>query len=252
MSGTVFIYALKEPDTGEIRYVGKSENPHKRFQSHIYPPKSEKSYRANWVRSLRTRGLKPELEILDEVSEVFWQQWEAAWIEFFMESGCNLVNGTWGGEGAGSGRDHPLFGKCHTADTRQKISNANTGKRHSIEVRKAMGASRLGEKNGFFGRKHSVDTRQRIRLAVSGEKSPAFGKVVSAHTRKKSSESNTRKTSNFLGVGRRNGYNIWRANIRVGGKQFFLGNYRSEEDAAHAYDWVARLYFGDFAKVNFP
>lgn len=40
--------------------------------------------------------------------------------------------------------------------------------------------------------------------------------------------------------------------IRVDGATRFLGNYLTEEDAARAYDAVARERFGEFACVNFP
>lgn len=56
-------------------------------------------------------------------------------------------------------------------------------------------------------------------------------------------------TSRFKGVNRRpNG--TYRAYISQGGFKC-LGTYRTEDDAARAYDRAARERFGEFARVNF-
>lgn len=44
----------------------------------------------------------------------------------------------------------------------------------------------------------------------------------------------------------------WRARINKGYKGLHIGYYKSEKDAALAYDRKARKYFGEFAKTNFP
>ena len=43
----------------------------------------------------------------------------------------------------------------------------------------------------------------------------------------------------------------WQAYITVHGKNIRLGTFRTEEDAAIAYDHAARKYFGQYAKPNF-
>lgn len=61
----VYIYALCEPDTGEIRYVGRSSNPRNRITSHR---KWGATRVVLWLVELRARGLGPQLRILTTVN----------------------------------------------------------------------------------------------------------------------------------------------------------------------------------------
>lgn len=175
--------------------MGKTgKKPKYRLQEHITHSlkRVNGNHRMNWVRSLLSRGAKPILEVIDEVSEENWRQWEVAWIEFFQETGCRLVNGTPGGDGTGAGEYSPAYGKKRSLSTVQKISEIHRGRKRKITA------------------------------------------------------------SRFIGVSRDRNNNTWRAQIEILGTAFRLGNYKNDEDAAHTYDWVARLYFGKEARVNFP
>ena len=44
----------------------------------------------------------------------------------------------------------------------------------------------------------------------------------------------------------------WQARIKVNYKEIFLGNFSTSEEAGRAYDQAAKLYFGEFARLNFP
>ncbi|CAN0453504.1 unnamed protein product [Scytosiphon promiscuus] len=46
--------------------------------------------------------------------------------------------------------------------------------------------------------------------------------------------------------------NKWRAVIYIGGKQKYLGTYKSEIDAAKSYDSAAKCIFSDPKYLNFP
>jgi hypothetical protein len=60
----------------------------------------------------------------------------------------------------------------------------------------------------------------------------------------------TRSGSRFKGARRKRGR--WAAFIKVDGREIQLGTFHDSERAARAYDEAARLYFGEFACVNFP
>jgi hypothetical protein len=98
-----YIYTLEHPETKEIKYIGKTNNPQRRLRHHLAKKKS-KCYVNSWLDSLKNKGLKPIMTIIDETEED-WQSLEIYWIAQFKAWGFNLCNHTLGGEGAyGSGK----------------------------------------------------------------------------------------------------------------------------------------------------
>lgn len=96
-----YIYALLCP-LGNIRYIGKTNDPAKRLRRHISRAKyhETKSHAANWIRSLLRAGEKPELRILEELDDrADWVSREIALIEEHRKAGHDLTNATAGGEG---------------------------------------------------------------------------------------------------------------------------------------------------------
>jgi hypothetical protein len=59
-------------------------------------------------------------------------------------------------------------------------------------------------------------------------------------------------TSKYKGVHFQRDEKKYRAQIGCKGKRINLGNFNNEIDAAKAYDEAAKLYFGEFAFLNFP
>lgn len=156
---TTFIYVLKDPDSDEIRYVGKSNDPEGRLTSHLWHAHKTQTRKNNWLQKLLRENKRPKLEILDEVPYVEWPSWEVAYIDFFKTEGCRLVNGTLGGDHLWAGELHPWFNK-------------------------------FGPAHPAFGRVRSEETKNKIRAAISGEKHHAFGKSISEAHKNRLSEAN--------------------------------------------------------------
>lgn len=128
-SPVVFIYALCEPGTRTIRYIGKTDNLKRRFSAHIFESSKTKTHLGNWLRSLA--GEKPVLVVLHEVTKIeCWAEEERRYISCARAMGMKLVNGTDGGEGAP--------GHIPTPETRAKISYAHRGVPKSPQHRAAM------------------------------------------------------------------------------------------------------------------
>ena len=94
----VYIYGLSDPISKQLRYIGKSVNPIVRLRKHLSERNLHDSYKDRWIRHLVKLDLKPELTIIDEVEGDNWVYWEKFYIAYFKFLGCNLTNGTDGGD----------------------------------------------------------------------------------------------------------------------------------------------------------
>ncbi len=57
----------------------------------------------------------------------------------------------------------------HTQESKDKISQKNSGLKRTIESRLLMSNGRLGENNHFYGKTHSIETKLKISVANSGK-----------------------------------------------------------------------------------
>lgn len=98
---TTYIYGLFCPVAQQIRYVGKSDNPVRRFNSHIKSAKKNEyeHHASRWLRTLLAKNLLPKLVYLEEV-ESNWQEAECRWISHARLQGWPITNSTDGGDGA--------------------------------------------------------------------------------------------------------------------------------------------------------
>ena len=91
----IYIYALKHPETKEVRYIGKSINPDVRYKYHLYNAGKFKRHSSLWIKSLLDINLLPEIEIIEECDETNWEERE----QYHIKQYDNLTNHTLGGDG---------------------------------------------------------------------------------------------------------------------------------------------------------
>lgn len=163
---TTYIYCLFDPITEQPKYIGKSDNPQKRYFEHI--KEKGKTKKINWIKSLKKKDLLPVLEILDEVSTNDWKVMESMYIFLFRGWGFDLLNGTHGGDGSSSGAGNPMFG-------RRGINSPNYGKKHTEETKQLAKERQTGGTNSFYGKKHTEETLKKISECSKGEQNPNYG-----------------------------------------------------------------------------
>jgi hypothetical protein len=117
MSSRFLIYALIDPRTGRVRYVGQSSTGMTRPRTHVWFAKSGgRTYCDNWVRQLLKLGMMFDVWVLEELEAVdSLDAREVWWIAFARAWGCPLTNLTDGGGG--------IRGYSHTDEARERIRN---------------------------------------------------------------------------------------------------------------------------------
>jgi hypothetical protein len=143
---TTFIYALCEPGTRTVRYIGKTENLGRRFREHLRGSSKKKSHLGNWLRSLA--GDSPNRITLCEVPESEGSAAEIQYIRAARESlGMKLVNATDGGEGVSN----------PSPESRVKMSAAKRGKKASPETRAKMSVAQRGRTRAPLSKEHCAN-----------------------------------------------------------------------------------------------
>ncbi|OYW60023.1 MAG: hypothetical protein B7Z31_04820 [Rhodobacterales bacterium 12-65-15] len=99
----VLIYALTEPGTDVVRYVGKTvRSARKRHSEHIFNAlqKGSRLPVHNWIRKQYARGAWSCMWHLENVPHgEDWAERERYWINKFRDDGHKLLNLTNGGDG---------------------------------------------------------------------------------------------------------------------------------------------------------
>ena len=98
--------------------------------------------------------------------------------------------------GNGKGKEHPMWGRRHTALARSKICKATKGKNNPM-----YGIKLCGEANGMFGKHHTAEARKMMSEAVKGKNHPMYGKPAwnrgiphTAEARRKMSETHNNRS----------------------------------------------------------
>jgi hypothetical protein len=90
--GRPSVYALVDPDSEEIKYVGKSIQPMVRYYNHISDSLRKKSAVYKWIDKLLKSEKHPKLFVLEECSEEKLEELEKHWIRKLNNEGANLLN----------------------------------------------------------------------------------------------------------------------------------------------------------------
>ena len=96
-----YIYSLSDPDTNEVRYIGKTNNLKRRLSKHLSNSElNSGNHKSNWIISLLRNNKLPIMDIIDEFDETNdINFYEIFYISLFKTWGFNLTNQTNGGDG---------------------------------------------------------------------------------------------------------------------------------------------------------
>ena len=112
----VYIYALIDPITNNIKYIGQTNNPRNRKYMHIKKALSN-SIKDKWVRKLLSNNYIPIFKILDKTNKDKANNLEDFYIEKFNKNG-NLLN------------------KVYNRDLKHNIIKQNNNKQKRKELEK--------------------------------------------------------------------------------------------------------------------
>jgi hypothetical protein len=184
-----FIYALIDPITENVRYVGKSVVPYRRYISHVKEVKNAKRRKDRWINFLLKQNRKPLFVILEKFQDKNWQKYERKWIKFCKTQGYDLTNHTDGGDGLHnpdretrkrmSESRKNLFENVeykewyrknvlNDPERCRKISNKLNGRKKTKEH-----IEKLPQNN--IGYKHKEGFGEKISKVMSGENNPMYG-----------------------------------------------------------------------------
>jgi len=197
------VYALIDPITNIVRYIGKSSCGMSRPRNTSGERKGN-TRKARWLTKLYRLGKVPEIAIIQRYgSEEDALNGERVWIRRFRETGVDLTNLTDGGDGV-CGLQHTEStkqllrerraeqpGHRFTPSQRKHMSDAAKGKKKSIEHREALSESvKKAWKDGKLKSTaefiRQPEVRQRIstsiqKLYLQGKESPFVDPII--HTK---------------------------------------------------------------------
>jgi hypothetical protein len=88
----MYVYALGDPRTQQIRYVGIARDVYKRYAQHLNYPHANDA-KNTWMTEIKRAGIVPTLAILEsDVDENDIYEREKHWIRHYQDHGASLTN----------------------------------------------------------------------------------------------------------------------------------------------------------------
>jgi predicted GIY-YIG superfamily endonuclease len=254
----IYIYALKDPETNETRYIGRTADPsHRIYEHHQLNRLKTHTHKNKWLLSLINKGLRAKIEIIEECNELNWSEREVYWIA----NTPNLTNTTKGGEGEFENHKPAI-----KEDVRKRIGESVSklhkegvyNNSHAIISKKLQGVKksnssiycgvRLTKNNTYLSsiRHHS----KTIYLGIYKLESDAaiaydikayelFGVNAKLNFPDKAGllmppiKTSDNKSSKYKGICLY-AKKYWQATAFVAGIKYYIGNFKSEQEAYEA------------------
>ena len=86
-----YIYALIDPRTRQIRYIGQTDDLSKRLRQHIMDKSN--THKTEWIKGLLAANMRPDISQLAEIEdEDNVHMIEYRWVYFGRKNGWELTN----------------------------------------------------------------------------------------------------------------------------------------------------------------
>jgi hypothetical protein len=248
-----YIYALIDPDTNEIRYVGRTKDLSKRYSRHLIESQlpQSKTHKHNWIRKILKNGKKPLIRVLEKVPYEHCIETEQKWIAS-LKSGGLLTNSSDGGDGL-INPSSETRNRMSTAQKKYWESLSTTARAEKINIltrQYRTPEGRLSARLRRLGRRTPEETKIKISQKNKGKKISTETKIKISIAKKhtmslipfeqqskkltaiRKGHKNKNARSKYLGVAYSNRKKPWFSYID--GK--YIGRYKTEIEAAKAYN----------------
>jgi len=148
------VYALVDPRTLLVRYIGQSSTGMDRPREHACPSRlKRRTHKSAWIKSLAKVGLRYVIAVLETVDSIDrLNDCETWWMMFGRALGWDLTNHAPAG---GSVR-----GLVRSVETRAKISVALQGRKLSLEHRAAISRGNMGRVISKYTREMTAESNR--------------------------------------------------------------------------------------------
>jgi group I intron endonuclease len=153
--------------------------------------------------------------------------------------------------------------RVFTEERRRKMSESNKGRVKSDEERLNISLSHMGRKysdesrrkmsESHKGKKQSEETIEKRMTNMRGENNPNFGKHWSEEMKEKISrrgKKNKNSSSKYHGVSYDKGSDKWMAYVKYKKESIYIGRFKTEIEAARAYNEKVLEVCGEEAILN--